>query len=104
LVAFINRALAKATFHTPDEWRELMDNAELIDNVARTYTLTALHQWINELRGLDLNDLARAWGSFFSLYIKSPMFRKYAREITPSYTIIKSLFEYLGYGIYVGRK
>ena len=104
LVEFIDRALANATFHTSDEWRELTDNAELIDSVARTYTLTALCQWINELRGLGLKDLVRAWGSFFSLYIKSPMFRKYARGITPSYTIVKSLFAYLGYGIYVGRK
>ena len=104
LVEFIDRALAKAAFHTSYEWRELMDNAELIDSVARTYTLTALCQWINELRGLGLKDLVRAWGSFFSLYIKSPMFRKYARGITPSYTIVKSLFAYLGYGIYVGRK
>ena len=104
LVAFIDRVLAKATFHTSAGWRELMDNAGLTDIVARTYTFTALRQFINERRELGLNDLVRAWGRFFSLYITSPMFRKYARDITPSYTIIKSLFAYLGYGIYVGRK
>ena len=104
LVAFIDRALAKATFLTSDEWRELMDNAGLMDIVARTYTFTALRQWINELRGLGFKDLVRAWGRFSSLYIKSPAFRKYAKEITPSRTIVKSLFACLGYGIYVGRK
>lgn len=41
LVAFIDRAIAKATFLTPDEWGELMGNAGLTDVVARTYTLTA---------------------------------------------------------------
>jgi arsenite methyltransferase len=104
LVAFIDRALAKATFHTSDEWRELMNNAGLIDIVARTHNLTALRQWIDELQGVGLNDFVSAWGKFLSLYITSPAFRKYARDITPSYTIIRSLFAYLGYGIYVGRK
>ncbi len=104
LVAFIDRVLAKATFRTSDGWRELMDNAGLKEIVARTYTVTALRQFINERRELALTDIVRAWGRFFSLYITSPMFRKYARDITPSYTIITSLFAYLGYGIYVGRK
>jgi hypothetical protein len=81
-----------------------MSNAGLMDIVARTYALTMLRQWINEMRGLGFKDLVRAWGRFFSLYIKSPAFRKYAREIMPARTIIKSLFEYLGFGIYVSRK
>jgi hypothetical protein len=96
--------MAKATFLTSDEWRELMDNTGLTDIVARPYTLTALRQLINEVRGLGVKDLIRGWGRFSSLYIKSPAFRKYAKEITPTYAIIKSLFAYLGYGIYVGRK
>jgi ubiquinone/menaquinone biosynthesis C-methylase UbiE len=104
LVAFIDRTMARATFLTSDEWRELMDNAGLTDIVARPYTLTALRQLISEIRGLGFEDLIRGCGRFLSLYIKSPAFRKYAKEITPSGTIIKSLFAYLGYGIYVGRK
>jgi ubiquinone/menaquinone biosynthesis C-methylase UbiE len=104
LIEFIDRTMAKATFLTSDEWRELMGNAGLIGIVARTYALTALRQLINEIRGLGFKDLVRAWGRFVSLYIKSPAFRKYAQEITPSRTIIKSLFAYLGFGIYVGRK
>jgi arsenite methyltransferase len=104
LVEFIDRTMAKATFLTSDEWRQLMGNAGLIGIVARTYALTALRQLINEIRGLGFKDLVRAWGRFVSLYIKSPAFRKYAQEITPSYAIIKSFFAYLGFGIYVGRK
>jgi len=96
--------MAKATFLASDEWRELTGNAGLTDIVARTYTLTALRQLINEIRGLDFKDVVRGWSKFFSLYIKSPGFRKYAKEITPSYAIIKRLFVYLGFGIYVGRK
>ena len=60
LVEFIDRTMAKATFLTSDEWRELMGNAGLMDMVARTYTLTALRQWINEISGLGFKDLVRA--------------------------------------------
>jgi len=104
LVEFIDRTMAKATFLTSEEWREVMGKAGLTDIVTRTYTLTARRQLINEIRGLGFRDLVRGWGKFFSLYVKSPAFRKYAKEITPSYAIIKSLFAYLGFGIYVGRK
>jgi hypothetical protein len=38
-----------------------------------------------------------------SLYLRNPYFRKYAKEISPSGKIIKSLFTYLGYGLYAGR-
>lgn len=104
LVEFIDRTMAKATFLTSEEWREAMGKAGLTDIVARTYALTARRQLINEMRGFGFKDLVRGWGKFFSLYLKSPAFRKYAKEITPSYAIIKSLFAYLGFGIYVGRK
>ena len=90
LAEYIDHTMAKATFLTSDEWTELMGNAGLMDIVARTYTLTALRQRINEIRGLGFKDLVRAWGRFFSLLIKSPAFRKYAKEIAPSRTIIKS--------------
>jgi hypothetical protein len=89
--------MAKATFLASDEWRELTGNAGLKDIVARTYTLTAPRQLINEIRGFGFKDLMRGWSQFFSLYIKSPAFRKYAKEITPSHAIIKSLFAYVGF-------
>jgi len=104
LVAYIDRTMAKATFLTSDEWTELLEASGLTDIRARTYDFNALSMWISELQRVGFKDIVRAWGSFFSLYIRSPMFRKYAKEITPSYAIIKNMFTYLGYGIYAGRK
>jgi ubiquinone/menaquinone biosynthesis C-methylase UbiE len=107
LVVFIERVMAGAQFQTPEAWKELLDNSGLTDTVVHAYKVRALDQWINEMRGFgsaDLLDLWRAWRDFFSLLFRSPAFRKYAREITPSFRIITSLFAYLGYGIYVGRK
>jgi SAM-dependent methyltransferase len=84
----------------------LEDRLELIEIVARTHRVNALSQRIDEMRELDFQDTLdrpRAWGSFLSQYVRDGGFREYAREITPSTRVIKSLFAYLGYGIYVGR-
>jgi SAM-dependent methyltransferase len=104
LVAYVDRTMAKATFLTSDEWTELLEASGLTDIRARTYNFDALRMWINELRRVGFKDSVRTVDSFFSLYITSPSFRKYVKERTPSRKIIKNLFAYLGYGIYVGRK
>jgi len=107
LVEYIGHTMAGAEFLTPDGWKELLEGCGLTDIIVRTYKLNALTQWIEEMRGTsfgDLLDRLRAWNSFLSLYIKNPSFRKYAKEITPSRKIITSLFAYLGYGLYVGKK
>jgi SAM-dependent methyltransferase len=104
LVAYIDRTMAKATFLTSDEWTELLEASGLTDIRARTYNFDALRMWINELRRVGFKDSVRTVGSFFSLYITSPPFRKYVKERTPSHKIIKNLLAYQGYGIYIGRK
>jgi SAM-dependent methyltransferase len=106
LVIFLEHTMAKAQFRTPAGWQELLAGAGLADIVVRAYKVNALNQWVDEMRGLgprDLLDMLRAWRDFFFM-LRSPAFRKYAKEITPSPRIIKNLFAYLGYGIYVGRK
>jgi len=107
LVQYIERTMAKARFLTPEGWKALLEGAGLADIVVKTYQVNALSQRLNEMAGLDFQDMLdrlRAWRSFFSLYVRSSDFRKYAREIMPSAAIIRNLFAYLGYGIYVGRK
>ena len=107
LLEYVYRTMAKAIFLRSDGWKELLEGSGLKDIAVRTYKLNALSQWMDEMRGLRLQDLLdrlRALGSFFSLYIRSSAFRKYAKGITPSPKIIRSLFTYLGYGLYIGKK
>ena len=107
LVEYIGRTMAQAKFLTPDGWQALLAGVGLTDVVVSTHRLNALSQRLNEMRGLDFQDLLdrlRAWKSFVSLYASNAGFRKYAKEITPSLGVIKSLFTHLGYGVYVGRK
>ncbi len=107
LVEYVHRTMARARFLTPDGWRALLQTAGLTDISVHTCKVNAFSQRLNEMQGLDAQDRldrSRGFKDFLSLYLRSPAFRKYAKEITPSMRIIKSLFAYLGYGLYVGRK
>jgi ubiquinone/menaquinone biosynthesis C-methylase UbiE len=106
LVEYIHRTMAGARFLMADGWRQLLEGAGLADIVVKTFKLSMLSQWTNEMGGMDAGDIidrARSIGSFLSLYLRNPDFRKYAKEITPSGKVVRSLFTYLGYGIYAGR-
>jgi len=104
VVKYLSRALGKAEFLTSDGWKELLEGAGLKDIIIRVYKVSALSQWMNEMRQFDSLDYLRAWCKFLSLLIKSSAVRKYARELWPPPKSIFSIFEYFGYGIYVGRK
>jgi ubiquinone/menaquinone biosynthesis C-methylase UbiE len=107
MIEFIQRTMAGAKFLPVEEWRMLLENANLVDLAVKTHKVSAFSQRLNEMRGLDKQDrLDRLRGikDFIMLYIKNPGFRQYAREITPSIGTMKNLFAFLGYGIYVGRK
>jgi len=107
LVEYIDRTMARAKFLPADGWKALLETADLTDIIVRTYKLNPFSQRLNEMKGLDFQDrLDRLRGlkDFVRLYVSNSNFRKYAKEIMPSAEIIKSLFAYLGYGMYVGRK
>ena len=107
LVEYSYRTMAKAKFLLSDEWKSLLETAGLTDIIVRTYKINAFSQRLNEMQGLDSQDrLDRIRGikDFVNLLLRNPNFRKYAKEIMPSWMIIKSLFRYLGYGLYIGRK
>lgn len=107
LVAYIDRAMARAKFLPPEGWKALLENAGLTGIVVKTYKINALSQRLNEMRGLDFQDRIdrlRGVRDFLGLYVSNAAFRKYTREIMPSAKIIRELFAYLGYGVCVGLK
>jgi len=107
LVGYIERTMAGARFLTPAGWRELLEGTGLTEITVSTYRLNAIRQRMDEMSGLDFADYLdrlRAIGNFLALAVRSAAFRHYAREIMPSVRDIRSLFEHLGYGLYVGRK
>lgn len=64
--------------------------------VVRSYKVSALSSWRD-----GLEDMVRVWHRVLYLYIRSSTFRRFIRE---TLSLPKNLFDYFGYGIYVGRK
>ncbi len=87
-----------------DGWEELLVGTGLRDIVVRIYKTNALSQWINEVRQIEFSDFLRAWYRFLFLFLKSPAFRRFAKEALTMPKSIFGLYKYFGYGIYVGRK
>ncbi len=104
LVKYLYRALGQAEFLYPDGWKDLLEKATLTGVTASVCKTGALRQWISEVRQMDPRDYLGAWGKFFPLFFKSPVVRKWVKEIIIPPKSIFRIFKYFGYGIYVGRK
>lgn len=96
--------LSGAKPETSNGWKELLKGPGLKDLVVRVNKINILNQWINEIKWLDIGDYLGAWSKFLFLFIKSPACRRFAREALRMPKSIFKIFEYLGYGIYAGRK
>jgi arsenite methyltransferase len=103
LVAYYFRSTGTRP-ETADAWRQLLEGAGLTESEVSTYKMKVLSEYIDGLRRFGLKDLLSTGRSFVSLAITSPAFREFARGTIPSAGVVKAIFQYLGYGIYVGRK
>ncbi len=100
LVEYLFRTTG-AKMETSDGWKGLLEGSGLRDIVVRTYKINLLREYIYRIRQLGLKDFSSILYRIFSLYIRSSAFRRYMRERPPA---PKNIYEYWGYGIYVGRK
>ena len=90
---------------TSDGWKELLEGSGLSDIIAKTYKFPILGQFVSDIRMIGFTGIFKACGRLLSLYIKSSTSRKAIKEMKKEgWRPPKNLFEYYGYGIYVGRK
>ena len=86
----------KGRLLTSDGWKELLAGAGLRDMVVR------MHQVHTLSTGREgVKDAIRVAHRVLYTYIRSSAFRQFMRE---SLSLPANLFDYFGYGIYVGRK
>ena len=105
LVEYLFRSAGGVKPETPEVWKELLEGAGLRDIVVRTCKVKALSQAVNEIRMAGFTEIFKAWYRLLHLYIKSSAHRKAINEMMKdARTAPKNMFEYYGYGIYVGRK
>jgi len=107
LATYLARVMAGAAFLSPDAWRALLAGAGLTELVAQRSAISTRSQWRSELRRMDRDDrqeYLRAWTTFGTLLFTNAAFRRYVRALWPSSRSVFRLFDYFGYGIFVGRK
>jgi len=89
----------------PNGWKELLKGSGLKDIVVKTYKVTSLGQFVDDIRTIGFTQAFKACGRLLSLYFKSSVYRKAIKEMTKgARSIPRNVLEYYGYEIYVGRK
>jgi len=86
-----------------DGWVELLTRASLRDIIARPYVFNAsLGEYLGEIRRYSFREYFTMFSRAFGLYFKNAGFRKYMKGRFSS--VPREFFQYLGYGIFVGKK
>jgi arsenite methyltransferase len=83
-----------------EDWQRLLKDAGLCDLVIITYELDARRE-STQLKRYRFGDIVKMFSRTLSLYVKSSAFRAYMKE---QRRLPMGVFEYLGYGLFVGRK
>jgi arsenite methyltransferase len=83
-----------------DGWRRLLEDAGLQDVVVQPYLFEARRE-ASQLKRYGSEDYWRMFSRSLSLYIKNPAFREYMKD---RHRLPNDVFEYLGYGLFAGRK
>jgi ubiquinone/menaquinone biosynthesis C-methylase UbiE len=84
---------------TADGWKGLLEAAGLRDVTAKMFTLQAGRE-ASQVRRYSAGDMWRMVSRSLRMYL-NPAFREYIKE---RMGVPKGLWDYLGYGLYTGRK
>jgi ubiquinone/menaquinone biosynthesis C-methylase UbiE len=103
LIEYLSRVTGAKEILTSDGWKKLLADSGLKEIKARIYKVNKIKQFFDELLAIGFRDFLRGWCKFISQGIKSSAFRKYLKEYWPPKSAWK-MFDYIGYGIYVGKK
>jgi len=105
VVEYLSSGFLGAKLETADTWEELLAGLGLKDIVVRTYRLTALSDFIDRIKWFGPRDILLNWYRLLSQYTSSSANRRAIKEMLGIIrNAPKNLYEYYGYGIYVGRK
>lgn len=105
MVEYLSSSFFGAKIETSVAWEKLLAESGLKDLVVRTYRLTVLSDAINRIRWFGFREILLTWSRLLSMYLSGSASR---REIKKMLLLIlnapKNIYEFWGYGIYVGKK
>ena len=89
---------------TPDEWVDLLKEAGLTGIVVNVREVRPRREAKGLVRRYGYLGMLRSLFRAVSLYIRSPAYRRFVKDVQKEGITPKNLEEYLGYGLFVGRK
>jgi len=105
LAVYISSSFGTVEFLTSEGWRELLEKAGLNKIKTRVYRVTAKSEVVDRVQILGVRRIVAAWWRLLTWYIFKPGYRKFLKEmLVAAKKAPKHLFDYWGYGVYVGRK
>ncbi len=105
LIAWFEQDMApNARTHTAEEWEALLEGAGLRDLVVQTSTMDMRQEFRGILRRYGLGGFIQSIGRMLVLYAHNPEYRAFVREIREGGVAPPDVADYLGYGLYIGRK
>lgn len=86
---------------TSDVWQAMLAGAGLSELVVRTYDISLRSEARNQIGLLGIPDYLRVLGRFIWMYVSEPATRSLMKQALSE---PEEYYEYMGYGLYVGRK
>jgi ubiquinone/menaquinone biosynthesis C-methylase UbiE len=86
---------------TIETWQALWEASGLQERVVRTRQVDARTEVKSRIQWIGWQWLLRAWGRALRLYITNPAIRQ---SIKKQFDVPPEVFQYLGYGLFVGKK
>lgn len=96
--------LIEAEFQTAEGWESHFERAGFTDTFADVHRSDILPLLVNELQRHEGTEMAGTGVQFTEKLATDEGFRDFVRELISSREAVMSVFERLGYGIYVGQK
>jgi ubiquinone/menaquinone biosynthesis C-methylase UbiE len=108
LLDFTRHSMGNVEFLSTSGWVELCEENGFKISFTESRYIKMWQQWRDEVQqlreGNEIKENWAAWKQFWGLLVKDKNFRAYAKQITPSFRVIGSLFRYLGYILIIGQK
>ncbi len=86
---------------TIETWQVLWEASGLQERVVRTRQVDARTEVKSRIQWIGWRWLLRAWGRALRLYIANPAIRQ---SIKKQFDVPPEVFQYLGYGLFIGKK
>lgn len=88
----------------PEEWQGLLEGAGLSVITVRTRAIQAKYEAGEMMRRYGIGGMLGVWGRMLRLHLRNPAYRRFLKKLRQQGMGPIGLDNYLGYGLFVGRK